>query len=140
MTHMHSRTCCVRQQQQFSKHATHQQERSPPRVQHSVPMDDTQPNCAITGEPFETTWDTKTQQWHYVNAKRVTADEAARYVWSCVARAGCPCTCVALQRAMTQVWHSSQFDCAGKCTGRNAAAGGVARHAPPRSQAGGVSH
>ena len=55
------------------------QERAAPRVQHSVPMDESQPCCAITGEPFETTWDTKTQQWHYINAKRVTPDEAARY-------------------------------------------------------------
>lgn len=43
-------------------------------------MDESQPSCAITGEPFETTWDTKTQQWHYLNAKRVTDDEAARCV------------------------------------------------------------
>lgn len=49
-------------------------------MQHSVPMDESQPSCAITGEPFETTWDTKTQQWHYLNAKRVTDDEAARCV------------------------------------------------------------
>eukprot|EP00894_Picocystis_sp_ML_P002197 jgi/Pico_ML_1/52714/g3384.t1 len=38
------------------------------RMIHSVPADDDQKHCAITGEPFETFWHPEEDEWHYRDA------------------------------------------------------------------------
>ena len=35
------------------------------RTKTSVPVDDNQRTCALSGEPFETVFDEETQEWHY---------------------------------------------------------------------------
>jgi pre-mRNA cleavage complex 2 protein Pcf11 len=47
-------------------------------VQHSVPVDDAQPLCALSGERFEQYWDDAHQEWRYAGARRLDAAEAAR--------------------------------------------------------------
>lgn len=44
------------------------------RMIHSVPADDDQKHCAITGEPFETFWHPEEDEWHYRDAVRLTRD------------------------------------------------------------------
>ncbi len=44
----------------------------------SVPVDDAQPNCALSGERFETFWDDASDEWRYKDALRLDADQAAR--------------------------------------------------------------
>lgn len=44
----------------------------------SVPADDSQPVCALSGERFETFWDDVTEQWCYRDAVRLDAEQAAR--------------------------------------------------------------
>ena len=44
------------------------------RMVHSVPADDNQKHCAITGEPFETFWHPEEDEWHYRDAVRLTRD------------------------------------------------------------------
>ncbi|KAK9917508.1 hypothetical protein WJX75_005138 [Coccomyxa subellipsoidea] len=45
----------------------------------SVPVDDAQPNCALSGERFETFWDDASEEWRYRDAMRLDAEQAARY-------------------------------------------------------------
>ena len=49
----------------------------------SVPADESQPNCALSGEKFEMLWDEENQQWRYKGAKALDAEEAERYarIW-----------------------------------------------------------
>lgn len=44
----------------------------------SVPVDDAQPNCALSGERFETFWDDASEEWRYRDAVRMDAAQAAR--------------------------------------------------------------
>lgn len=37
----------------------------------SVPADESQPECALTGEPFETFWHATLEEWHYRGAVRL---------------------------------------------------------------------
>jgi pre-mRNA cleavage complex 2 protein Pcf11 len=37
----------------------------------SVPVDETQKKCALSGEPFETFWNEKAQEWHYGKAVKL---------------------------------------------------------------------
>ncbi|KAI7842625.1 hypothetical protein COHA_003729 [Chlorella ohadii] len=46
---------------------------------HSVPVDDSQTHCALSGEPFEQFWDEAHQEWRYRGAKALGAEEAASY-------------------------------------------------------------
>jgi len=46
----------------------------------SVPADDEQTHCALSGEPFEQFWDEGHQEWRYRDAVKLTAEEAARSV------------------------------------------------------------
>ncbi|PRW57523.1 ENTH VHS [Chlorella sorokiniana] len=46
---------------------------------HSVPVDDFQTHCALSGEPFEQFWDEAHQEWRYRGAKALGAEEAASY-------------------------------------------------------------
>mmetsp|Transcript_38551 Transcript_38551/g.109017 ORF Transcript_38551/g.109017 Transcript_38551/m.109017 type:complete len:276 (+) Transcript_38551:260-1087(+) len=45
----------------------------------SVPADETQTNCAISGEKFEEYFDEVKQEWRYRDAKRLTGAEAQKY-------------------------------------------------------------
>ncbi|KAK9836295.1 hypothetical protein WJX81_002795 [Elliptochloris bilobata] len=45
----------------------------------SVPVDDEQPACALSGERFETFWDDLEGQWRYRGVVRLDAEQAARY-------------------------------------------------------------
>uniref|UniRef100_A0A061QNK9 Pre-mRNA cleavage complex 2 protein Pcf11 n=1 Tax=Tetraselmis sp. GSL018 TaxID=582737 RepID=A0A061QNK9_9CHLO len=45
----------------------------------SVPADDSQPLCAISGEKFEEFFDERNQEWRYKDARRLTGQEAAAY-------------------------------------------------------------
>ncbi|KAA6426564.1 MAG: pre-mRNA cleavage complex 2 Pcf11-like [Trebouxia sp. A1-2] len=45
----------------------------------SVPVDDSQPKCALSGEKFEKFWHDQYQEWRYKNAVQVGAEDAARY-------------------------------------------------------------
>ncbi|KAK9837772.1 hypothetical protein WJX74_004756 [Apatococcus lobatus] len=49
------------------------------RVIPTVPVDDAQRECALSGERFETVWDAESEDWHYLGAVRLSAEEAARY-------------------------------------------------------------
>lgn len=40
----------------------------------SLPVDDNQKQCAITGETFETFWHPEEDEWHYRDAVRLTSD------------------------------------------------------------------
>ena len=44
----------------------------------SVPADDEQPACALSGERFDTFWDDAEGQWRFRGAVRLDADQAAR--------------------------------------------------------------
>ena len=44
----------------------------------SVPVDDAQPACALSGERFETFWDDASEEWRYRDAVRLDAEQAAR--------------------------------------------------------------
>ncbi|KAL6774102.1 hypothetical protein ACKKBG_A23770 [Auxenochlorella protothecoides x Auxenochlorella symbiontica] len=46
---------------------------------HSVPVDEDQPACALSGEAFEQVWDEEHQEWRYEGAVRLTGDQALRY-------------------------------------------------------------
>lgn len=52
-----------------------------PRVVPTVPVDDAQRQCAMSGERFETVWDAESEEWHYLGAVRLSAEEAARYLY-----------------------------------------------------------
>lgn len=43
----------------------------------SVPVDDAQPTCALSGERFETFWDDASEEWRYRDAVRLDAEQAA---------------------------------------------------------------
>ncbi|CAL8463693.1 g3227 [Coccomyxa elongata] len=45
----------------------------------SVPVDDAQPTCALSGERFETFWDDASEEWRYRDAVRLDAEQAARH-------------------------------------------------------------
>lgn len=51
-----------------------------PRVVPTVPVDDDQKACALSGERFETVWDAESEDWHYLGAVRLSAETAARYL------------------------------------------------------------
>ena len=44
----------------------------------TVPVDDSQRQCALSGERFQTVWDAESEDWHYLGAVRLSAEEAAR--------------------------------------------------------------
>ena len=44
----------------------------------SVPADDSQPVCALSGERFDTFWDDAREEWRYRDAVSLTAEQAAR--------------------------------------------------------------
>ena len=44
----------------------------------SVPADDSQPVCALSGERFDTFWDDAREEWRYRDAISLTAEQAAR--------------------------------------------------------------
>lgn len=46
----------------------------------SVPADDEQPACALSGERFDTFWDDAEGQWRFRGAVRLDAEQAARCV------------------------------------------------------------
>ncbi|KAL3131128.1 hypothetical protein ABBQ38_000433 [Trebouxia sp. C0009 RCD-2024] len=45
----------------------------------SVPVDDEQPRCALSGEKFEKFWHDDHQEWHYKHAVRISAEDAAKH-------------------------------------------------------------
>ncbi|KAK9867749.1 hypothetical protein WJX84_000921 [Apatococcus fuscideae] len=45
----------------------------------TVPVDDSQQECALSGEKFDTIWDIESEDWHYLGAVRLDAQQAARY-------------------------------------------------------------
>ena len=47
-------------------------------VEQSVPADETQQICALSGERFETFWDDGLQQWRYRDAVLLDAEAATR--------------------------------------------------------------
>lgn len=47
----------------------------------SVPADDSQPVCALSGERFDTFWDDTHEEWRFRDAVRLTAEQAARYIF-----------------------------------------------------------
>ncbi|CAL5224399.1 g7081 [Coccomyxa viridis] len=49
------------------------------RQEVSVPADDSQPVCALSGERFDTFWDDAREEWRYRDAISLTAEQAARY-------------------------------------------------------------
>ena len=49
-----------------------------PEEGYSVVADDEQTHCALSGEKFDQFWDEDHQEWRYRDAKKLTADEAAR--------------------------------------------------------------
>ena len=44
----------------------------------SVPVDDAQMHCALSGERFEQFWDDKHQEWRYWNAVRLDSEQAEK--------------------------------------------------------------
>ena len=46
----------------------------------SVPVDDSQPDCALSGERFTTFWHEPSESWHYQDAVRLHGEEASRQV------------------------------------------------------------
>eukprot|EP00894_Picocystis_sp_ML_P001655 jgi/Pico_ML_1/52172/g380.t2 len=63
------------------------------RMIHSVPADDDQKHCAITGEPFETFWHPEEDEWHYrdavnfaINSNEERSTSAARKMASASTR------------------------------------------------------
>lgn len=49
----------------------------------SVPVDESQTHCAISGEKFEKFWDDAAQEWRYADTIRVTEKMAPRCVVNC---------------------------------------------------------
>ncbi|EFN55776.1 hypothetical protein CHLNCDRAFT_145220 [Chlorella variabilis] len=56
-----------------------QQVAAAPPEKHSVPVDDAQTHCALSGEQFEQFWDEEHQEWRYRDARALGAEEAASY-------------------------------------------------------------
>lgn len=52
------------------------------RARTTVPVDDHQRTCALSGEPFETVFDEEAQEWHY-KARTLTVCRTARSFGSC---------------------------------------------------------
>lgn len=50
-----------------------------PTERASVPADDEQTHCALSGERFEQFWDEGHQEWRFRDAKKLTGEEAASY-------------------------------------------------------------
>ena len=50
----------------------------------SVPVDESQTECAVSGEKFEKFWDDELQEWRYLDAMRVSGSLAKRYVFTCM--------------------------------------------------------
>lgn len=44
----------------------------------SIPADDSQPVCALSGERFDTFWDDTAEEWRFRDAVRLSAEQAAR--------------------------------------------------------------
>lgn len=44
----------------------------------SIPADNSQPACALSGERFETFWDDAHEEWRFRDAVRLTPEQAAR--------------------------------------------------------------
>lgn len=53
---------------------------SSPEQRCSVVADEEQTHCALSGERFDQFWDEDHQEWRYRDARRLTAEEAARWV------------------------------------------------------------
>lgn len=47
--------------------------------QYTVPVDDSQPSCALSGEKFEQVWNSATEQWVYKGVRKLEGNEAAAY-------------------------------------------------------------
>ena len=45
----------------------------------TVPVDDQQTSCALSGESFETVFDEDTQEWHYRDCARLTEQEGEAF-------------------------------------------------------------
>ena len=64
-----------------SNHADYifaQHEAKPAATASSVPVDDTQQDCALSGERFTTFWHEATESWHFQDAIRLHGEEANR--------------------------------------------------------------
>ncbi len=46
----------------------------------SIPADDSQPVCALSGERFDTFWDDAHEEWRFRDAVRLNAEQAARCI------------------------------------------------------------
>ena len=46
----------------------------------SIPADDSQPVCALSGERFDTFWDDAHEEWRFRDAVRLSAEQAARCI------------------------------------------------------------
>ena len=55
-----------------------QPKQAAPKQVSSVPADDSQPECALSGEAFETFWDDAAEEWRFRDAMRLSARQAAR--------------------------------------------------------------
>ena len=55
-----------------------QGEQSKEQQEVSIPADDSQPVCALSGERFDTFWDDAAEEWRFRGALRLTAEQAAR--------------------------------------------------------------
>jgi pre-mRNA cleavage complex 2 protein Pcf11 len=48
-------------------------------LQYTVPVDESQPSCALSGEKFEQVWNSATEQWVYKGVRKLEGNEAAAY-------------------------------------------------------------
>ena len=53
--------------------------KSTAKLEVTVPVDDTQTQCALSGEKFEQIWDSATQEWRYKGVRRLEEEEASHY-------------------------------------------------------------
>ena len=85
--HVQHLSACKGEWAQFAEESAGvpvQPQQAVPKQAASVAADDSQPECALSGELFETFWDDAAEEWRFRDAVRLSARQAARCAPTCL--------------------------------------------------------